>query len=178
MYHYLGHFTLYETRRSGRRTPIRSGFRCLSKIGEEYFDCVVEFVSQQELSLGQCTDVRLSFLSIREAASRIRVGDSYQLCEGSRPVGEVRITKDVWGDIETLVSLGDVRRAIVESIGWTRAGLSIEGGLTTDLSSQDMGLQQWDEIGRVLRRGDVLRVRVERIDREARAIRVSFVERA
>jgi hypothetical protein len=178
MYHYLGHFTLYDTSRSGRITPLRSGFRCPCKIGEEYFDCMVEFVIQQELSLGNSADVRLSFLSIRDVASRLRVGDSYQLCEGSRPVGEVRITRDVWSDIETLASPGEVRRAVVESVGWTRAQLSVEGGITTDLSSQDMGLRQWDEIGQVLHCGDALRVRIERVDREARDIRVSFVERA
>lgn len=174
MYHYLGHLTLYD----GRRTPLRSGFLYPTKIGEKYADCMVEFVSQQELSPGQSTDVRLSFSYIRDVASRLRVGDSYQLCPGFRPVGEVRITRDVWSDIETLASPGDVRRAVVESVDWTRARLSVEGGITTDLSSQDMGLRQWDEIGEVLHCGDALRVRVERIDREARDIRVSFVDRA
>lgn len=173
MYHYLSHFTLHDE----RRTPLRSGFRCPCKIGEEYFDCIVELVSQQELSPGRSADVRMTFLSVREVASRLRVGDSYALYEGTRPVGEVRITHDVWGDIDTLPALGEVRRAVVESVGWTRARLSVEGGITTDLSSQDMGLRQWDEIGQVLHCGDALRVRVERIDREAREIRVSFVER-
>jgi hypothetical protein len=173
MYHYLGHFTLFD----GRRTPLRSGFRCPCKIGEEYFDCMVEFVGQQELSPGQSTDVRLSFLSVRDVASRLRVGDSYQLCEGASPVGEVRVTRDVWADIEVLVSPGEVRRAVVESVGWTRAQLSVDGGITTDLSSQDMGLRQWDEIGQVLHCGDALTVRIERVDRDARDIRVSFVER-
>jgi hypothetical protein len=174
MYHYLGHFRLYD----GQTKPLRSGFRCPCKIGDEYFDCIVEFVSQQEVSPGKSADVRLSFLSVADIAPRLRVGDSYQLCQGSRPGGEVRITHDVWSDIETLASPGEVRRAVVESVGWTRARLAVEGGITTDLSSQDMGLRQWDEIGQVLHCGDALRVRVERIDREARDISVSFVERA
>ena len=138
---------------------------------------MVEFVSEQELPPGQSTDVRLSFLSIRDVASRLRIGDSYQLCEGTRPVGEVRITRDVWSDIETLVSPGEVRRAVVESVGWTRARLSVEGGIITDLSSQAMGLRQWDEIGQALHCGDALRVRVERIDRDSRRIEVSFIEK-
>jgi hypothetical protein len=171
MHHYLGHFTLYDTSRGGRSSPLGSGFRCPCKIDEEYFDCMVEFVSQQELSPGASADVRVSFLSIRDVASRLRVGDSYQLCDGARPVGEVRVTRDVWSDIETLVSPGEVRRAVVESVGWTRPRLSVEGGIITNLSSQAMGLRQWNEIGQTLRCGDALRVRVERIDRDTGALR-------
>ena len=138
---------------------------------------MVEFVNQQDLLPDHSADVRLSFLSIRDVASRLRVGDSYELCEGARPIGEVRVTRDVWSDIETLVSPGEVRRAVVESVGWTRARLAVEGGIIADLSSEAMGLRQWDEIGQTLQCGDALRVRVERIDRDSRRIEVSFVEK-
>jgi len=55
--------------------------------------------------------------------------------------------------------------------------LLIEGGIVADLSSQDMGLREWDEIGQILHSGDAVEVRVDRIDRNDRRIKVSFVER-
>lgn len=177
MYHYVGHFTLYDTSRSGRRTPLRSGFRCPCKIGEDHFDCMAEFISGSDLLPGLSTDVWLSFLSIQQVAPLLRIGDSYQLCDGLKPVGEVCLTRDVWSDIESLVEIGAVRRAVVKNVGWTRARLLVDGDITTDLSSLDMGLRQWDEIGQALHCGDALRVRVEGIDRDARQIKVSFIER-
>jgi transcriptional accessory protein Tex/SPT6 len=41
--------------------------------------------------------------------------------------------------------------------------------------SQDMGLQAWAEISQVLKSGEIIKVRIERIDKIARQIKVSFV---
>jgi hypothetical protein len=177
VYHYLGHFKLYEASKSGRTAPLRTGFRCPCKVEGELFDCLAEFVGAQEILPGESTDVRLSFLSMQLLASRLRVGEVYELCDGWKPVGEVRLTKDVWNNIDSMVAVGEVRAAVVSKVGWTRAHMSVEGGIDTDLSSQDVGLQPWDEIEKRLCVGDRVRVRVEQIDKPNRQIRISFLEK-
>lgn len=177
MYHYLGHFKFYETSKSGRITPLRTGFRCPCKIDSEFFDCFAEFVGTHEILPGESTDVRLSFLSTETLASRLRIGEAYELCDGWKPVGEVRLTKDVWSNIDSMVAVGEVRGAVVTKVGWTRARLSVEGDIDTDLSSQDIGLKPWDEIEERLQVGDRVRVRVEQIDKPNRQIRISLLEK-
>ena len=177
MYHYLAQFKLYETSKSGRSAPLRTGVRCPCKVEGENFDCFAEFIVAEEIQPGDSTDVRLSFLSIELLASRLQVGEAYELCDGGKAVGEVRLTKDVCSNIDSMVAVDKVREAVVSKVEWTRARLLVDGDIDTDLSSHDMGLQPWDEIEERLHVGDRLRVRVEQIDKQNREIRISFLEK-
>lgn len=173
MYHYLGSFQLDETAKYDKH----SGLRCLCKIDNEYFNCQVDIIDYEKVSPGESAKVKITFLSIHLVASLVQVDSYYQLCEGSRPIGKILIAKDPWSDLKTWISEGEIRKAIVDRIGWTAAGIVMEGGVSTYLMSQDLGLKEWEEIDQVLRVGEIVTVRVEKIDEIGRKIKVSFVDR-
>jgi hypothetical protein len=172
MYHYLGNFQLYET-----STTKHSEYRCPCKIDGAYFDCQIKMVNRLELCPGESVEVQICFLSIDLVAPCIKVDNVYQLYEGSQPIGEMLITQDPWYRVETWVSEGEIRKAIIDDIGWTRAKISVEGGIIAFLGSEAMGLKAWEEISLVLKSGESVRVRIEKIDKVSRNIKVSFVDR-
>lgn len=174
MYHYLGSFQLYENSRVIRRF----GYRCQSCIDNVSYDCKVDLVDRSELTPNNSTKIQLSFLAIQLVAPLINIGNVYQMNEGSRPIGEVAILHDPWAKVEDWISEGEIRKAVVERIGWTTAEILMEGDIATVLTSKDMGLQEWKEISQILKNGEIIRVRIEKIDKIDRTIKVSFVERA
>jgi ribosomal protein S1 len=97
--------------------------------------------------------------------------------KGSKPVGEISISHDPWAKVEEWIAEGEIRQAVVQRIGWTAAGILMESDVETVLTSKDMGLQEWKEIGQVLKSGELVRVRIEEIDKIARTIKVSFIDR-
>jgi hypothetical protein len=173
MYHYLGSFQLYENSRVIRQF----GYRCQSYIDNVCFDCLIELVSLPELLPSQSTEVQISFISIKLIAPLINIGCVLQICEGSKPVGVLSISHDPWARVEDWIAEGEIRKAVVDRIGWTTAGILMEGNIKTVLTSKDMGLQEWQEINRVLKSGEMLRVLIDKIDKVDRVIRVSFVDR-
>ena len=174
MYHYLGDFQLYENSRIIRQF----GYRCQSCFDNNTrSDCLIELVDQLELLPGNSAKIQVSFLAINLVAPLINVGDTCKMYEGSRPVGEVYISHDPWAKVEEWIAKGEIRNAVVGSIGWTSAGILMEGDIRTFLTSQDMGLQEWKEIGQVLKSRELVRVRIEKIDKKDRIVEVSFVDR-
>lgn len=171
MYHYLGNFQLYETSKFHKY----SGYRCLCRIDDAYFTGKIEMLDRTELAPGEFTRVQIWFLCIDLVAPRIQVGSIYQVCEGSRPIGEISIAQDPWNEVEKWILVGETRTAVIQSIEWTRAIILVEGGITTVLSSHAMGLQAWEEISQVLKNGDVVKVQIEEIDIVERKINVSLV---
>jgi hypothetical protein len=173
MYHYLGNFQLYENSRVIRQF----GYRCQCYVDNVRFHCLIELVDLSELLPGKSAKVQISFRSIKLVAPLIKIGCDYQICEGSKPIGEVSISHDPWVKVEDWIAEGETRKAVVKRIGWTAAEILMEGNVVTVLTSQDMGLQEWKEIGHVLKSGEILRVRIEKIDKIDRTIKVSFVDR-
>lgn len=110
-------------------------------------------------------------------ANLIKLDSSYQLCDGANPIGEIFLTQDPWSELEDRISEGEIRTAVVDSIGWTAAELVIEDDITTFLMSQDIRLEAWEEINQVLRLGELVKVRIETIDKVARKIIVSFIDK-
>jgi hypothetical protein len=172
-YHYLGKFQLYES----CKCPCFSYLRRPCKIIDRYFDCQLTLVGQERLNPGESGEVQVTFLCIDLVSPLIQIGDCYEICEGSRPIGEIVITQDPWIDISAWISEGEIRQAVVGEINWTTAGVILEGGIASCLMSQDMGLQEWEEIGQVLNHGDIVKVCVEKIDKVSREIKVSFLEK-
>jgi hypothetical protein len=117
MYHYLGSFQLYETSRS--INSYRN--RCPCKIDNAYYDSIIEIINQSELAPSKSVEVQISFLSIDLIAPLIKVGGVYQVCEGSRPIGDVLILHDPWDKFEQWITEGEIRKALVGQIDWTTA---------------------------------------------------------
>jgi hypothetical protein len=179
MYHYLGRFHLYETAKCVKY----SGLRRPCEIDSAYFDCQINLVDLEQIAPGELAQVEITFLAIDLVTSLIQLGNHYQICEASRPIGEILIDKDPWNDIGNWASAGEIRKAFVSSVFESVAGISMEsisikGGIKTCLMSEDMGLQEWDDINKVLKVDEVIRVRIEEIDKVYRQIKVSFVDRA
>jgi ribosomal protein S1 len=176
MYHYLGRFQLYETSNCDHFSD--SSYLC--KIDDKYQFLKIKIVGSVKFASGESVEVQVIFLKIDCVASLVKVGTKLPIIlpYGLETIGEVLITKDPWNDVETWVAEGEIRKAVVDSIGWTAAGILIEGGIETSLMSQDMGLQAWEEINKVLKDGDIVKVRVEKIDKLYRKIKVSFIDKA
>ena len=174
MYHYLGDFQLHENSRVIRQF----GYRCQCHIDNISSDCLIELVDLSELLPGKSAKVQISFLSIKLVAPFIKIGCNYQICEGSKPVGEVSILHNPWVKVEDWIAEGEIRKAVIKRIWWTTAEILMEGDIATVLTSKDMGLQEWKEISQVLKSGELVRVHIEKIDKIDRTIKVSFVERA
>jgi hypothetical protein len=173
MYHYLGSFQLHDNSRVIRQF----GYRCQSYIDNIRSDCLIELVNLSELLPNRSAKVQISFVSIKLVAPLINIGCVYQICEGSKPVGEVTISQDPWANFEKWIAEGEIRKAVVKSIAWTTAEIFMEGSISTVLTSQDMGLQEWKEIGQVLKTGEIIRIHIDKIDVIGRQIQISFVDR-
>jgi hypothetical protein len=117
MYHYLGRLRLYEASRSSRTTPISSGFRCPCKVGDEYWDCIVDFISESEISPGEATDVRLSFVSIIHVAAFLAWGDVRHAVVDRIGWTQARLLID--GCIVAHLSSEDVGLRLSDEIGQT-----------------------------------------------------------
>ncbi|MEI9864821.1 MAG: S1 RNA-binding domain-containing protein [Limisphaerales bacterium] len=59
----------------------------------------------------------------------------------------------------------------------TRVALELDGGIITQLSSKNVGLQPWAEIAEMFKSGDRVKVKVEKVDKQNRSIEVSFIEK-
>jgi hypothetical protein len=172
-YHYLANLRWYESCRHRCSTDMR--MPC--KIIDHYFDCRFDLVGRVMLMPGESGEVRLTFLSIDLVASLIQVGGHYEIYEGSRPIGEIFIISDPWIDLRASISEGEVRQAKIAWVNWTIAGIILEGEMPTELEFEDVGLMEWEEIGQVLNRGDIVKVRIEKVDEVNRKIKVSLVEK-
>ena len=175
MYHYLGDLHWYES--FGH--PLISSRRLLCKITDRYFFCRIELVGRERLNPGEFGEVQVTFLRIDLVALLIQVGSQFEILQhqGLSSVGEILITQDPWIDLSSWISEGEVRQAVVGEINWTTAGIILEGGIASSLMSKDMGLQEWKEIGQVLNHGDIVKVRIETVDKVSRKIKVSFIEK-
>ncbi|MBZ8183104.1 hypothetical protein [Oscillatoria salina] len=172
MYHYLGNFELYGTSKAKY-----SGYRCLCQIDNAYFDCQVEFVDRLEIKPGESLLVRIWFLSIDLVAPHIKIGNVYKICEGLRPIANILIIQDPWNNIEDMIHEGEVKKAVINGVDWTRATIIVEGGIVGHLSSETMGLKSWEEINQVLKDGEAVKVRVSEVDKLNRKIKFSFVDK-
>jgi hypothetical protein len=116
------------------------GYRCQSYVDRIRYDCLIELVDLSELPPGKSAKVQISFISIKLVAPLINIGHVIQIHEGSKPVGEVSISHDPWANVEAWIAEGEIRKAVVQRIGWTSAGILMEGDIETILTSKDMGL--------------------------------------
>jgi hypothetical protein len=179
MYHYLGRFHLYKTAKFVKY----SGLRCPCEIDSAYFDCQINLVDLEQIAPGESAEVEIIFIAIDLVTSLIQIGNHYQICEASWPIGEIFIDKDPWHNIESWACEGEIRKAFVKSVFQSVAGISmdsisIEGGIETCLMSEDVGLQEWDDINKVLKEDEFIRVRIDKIDKVCRQIKVSLIDRA
>jgi ribosomal protein S1 len=180
MYHYLGNLQWHES----------CGYSCFSsmqvlcKIADRWFFGRLDLVDRERLNPGESGEVQVKFLRIDLVSQLIQVGSHVRI-HGHQGVqsslqsisGEILITQDPWINCSEWISVGDVRRAEVGEIKWTTAAIVLEGEIESCLMSQDMGLKEWEEIGQVLNHGDIVKVRVEKVDEVSRKIKVSFVEK-
>jgi hypothetical protein len=178
MHHYAGKFSLLTTAQGGRKMPLFSGYRCPCKIGGDFFDCSIELINQTELKPGDTASAEIVFRVINLVSSRIQLGCSYELCEGSKPIGTFLIETDLWSKIDNIIRKGEERFGIIQNTNWTIARLELDGGITVHLSSKNVGLQQWAEIAEMFKSGDRVKVKVEKVDKQNRSIEVSFIEKA
>jgi ribosomal protein S1 len=171
MYHYLGRFELDHKNKGSRF----SEYKTLLQINGELFDCSINLVDQREIKPGESASATICFLSIRAVNNIISLGEVYPVMEGGNAVGQFSIDFDPWSTIDKLIATGDIRKAIIQSVGWTVAGIMIGDDITSILKSSDLGLQAWEEISTVLSCNDLVMVKVEEIDKLERQIVVSFV---
>jgi hypothetical protein len=179
MYHYLGRFQLYETAKCSKYSSLRRP----CEIDGAYFDCQINLVNLEQIAPGESAEVTITFLAIDLVTSLIQIGNHYQIYEASEPIGEIFIDKDPWHNIESWACEGEIREAFVRSVFQSVAGISMEsisikGGIETCLMSEDVGLQEWDDINKVLKEDKFIKVRIEKIDKVYRQIKVSFIDRA
>jgi hypothetical protein len=176
MHHYEGKFSLLSTEQGGRKNPLFSGYRSgLFKIEGNHFGCLIDLINQTELKPGEAASVHVTFIAIELAAPRIRVGHSYEICEGAKLIGNLLIETDSWLKIDNVIHEGEEKFGTIKNTNWTRAALQLDNGITTQLSSKNVGLQPWAEIAEKLKVGDRVKVKVEKIDRQKRTIEVSFL---
>jgi hypothetical protein len=178
MHHYAGKFSLLTTAQGGRKTPLFSGYRCPCKIGGDFFDCSIELINQTELKPGDTACAEIVFGVINLVSSRIQLGCSYELCEGSKPIGTFLIETDLWSKIDDIVRAGEEKFGTIKNTNWTRAILELDDGIITQLSSKSVGLQPWAEIAEKFKIGDRVKIKVEKVDKQNRVIEVSFVGKA
>jgi ribosomal protein S1 len=176
MHHYEGKFSLLSTEQGGRKTPLFSGYRGgLFKIDANHFGCVIELTNQTELKPDETTHVRVTFTAIDFVALQIQIGRSYEICEGTKLIGSLLIETDPWSTIDSIVRAGEEKFGTIKNTNWTRAILELDGGIITQLSSKNIGLQPWAEITEKLKIGDRVKIKVEKVDKQNRVIEVSFV---
>jgi hypothetical protein len=181
MYHYFGTFQLYEIARTHRLDSSSIG---VCKINDRYFDCYVNLVDQESISRGEFDEVYITFLRADLVTPLIQIGDRYQVHlpdyendDLSHLGGEILIHGDLWAEIERWGSRGEVKQVIVGNISWTIAEIVFEDGIRGWLRSQDVGLQEWEEIGTVLRFDEVVNVRIEELDKVERKIKFALISR-
>ncbi|HVU08263.1 MAG TPA: S1 RNA-binding domain-containing protein [Verrucomicrobiae bacterium] len=178
MHHYEGKFSLLSTEQGGKKSPLFSSYRGgLFKIDGDHFGCVIELIGRTELKPGEVASVHVTFIAIELAVPRIHAGHSYEICEGAKLIGNLLIETDPWLKIDNVIHEGEEKFGIIKNTNWTRAILELDGEIATQLSSKNVGLQPWAEIAEKLKVGDRVKVKVEKIDRQKRAIEVSFLEK-
>jgi hypothetical protein len=92
-----GEVRLKRTSEGGRKTQIRSGYRCNCWIGGHtgegqrvYNDAMIDLESQTELEPGGSAAAKL-YPTQPASWSGLAVGDVIELCEGPRTVGEATL---------------------------------------------------------------------------------------
>ena len=80
--------------------------------------------------------------------------------------------------IDELARVGKVYEGIVQKISWTQATVLFSDGVTSYVSSKDLGLSPWAEAQTAVYIGERIRVRVTAVDKINRIVSVAFAGRA
>ncbi|MEI9864822.1 MAG: hypothetical protein WDN00_09765 [Limisphaerales bacterium] len=111
MHHYEGKFSLLSTEQGGRKTLLFSGYRGgLFKIDGNYCGFLIELIDQTELKPGEIAKVHVTFLApkaLNFVTSHIQLGCSYEICEGTKLIGNLLIETDPWSKIDSIIRTGE-----------------------------------------------------------------------
>ena len=74
--------TIHLLAENGRKTPIKSGFKCPMRIGNEHWDCYVTF-DGDSIALGETrSGVKIEFLSPESVSERLTENSVFYFVEG------------------------------------------------------------------------------------------------
>jgi translation elongation factor EF-Tu-like GTPase len=85
--------TLLPTERSGRRAPIFSGFASAFQYDGREWDAMPEFQQLEFVFPGQSARAFISFRNPSAQNGRLSPGKPFRLLDGSRVIGEGRVTR-------------------------------------------------------------------------------------